>query len=98
MYFSPANTYSAKKEKKCPFWGEVFRESDCSWFKDRCSQAVEVERALERGALGLAGDRVGIPPWPIEGARGDVAGAELAKEGLGLHDLHAAWMKAGCAS
>lgn len=52
MHFSLANICSARKEKKCPFLREVFRESGCYQFKANSNKTVEMERAL----LEMAGE------------------------------------------
>lgn len=52
VHFSLANICSARKEKKCPFLGEVFRESGCYQFKVSSNKTVEMERALLEMAAG----------------------------------------------
>lgn len=89
MHFSRANIRSARKEKKCPFLGEVFRESGCyHQFKAGSNKTGEMERALlemVRERLGLAHSRVRIPQEQEKALEEAWMGAELAEEESGLH-------------
>lgn len=84
MHFSRVNIRSARKEKKCPFLGEVFRESGCyHQFKASSNKTGEMERALlemVRERLGLAHSRVRIPQEQEKALEEAWMGAELAEE------------------